>query len=437
MTARYASTNRQKLTRAVLFRALESVILAHASLGLTILDDDTPKAYFARLKEINLDEIVSFVQLSADSDEEQQREIDQILSEQHSTRFQELGRLPAWRVLVLEPKKHDNLRGVDVMFIYHHGIGDGGTGQAFHMALLKALDNASPIEEEVETKSIINPPAIPLLGSLEAIIPLPLSYKFLLTMLWTRAWFPRKMPPTFWCGSPIHVSPDGLKTSYQTLVFPSTIVNKLLAACRAEKTTITALLQVLIAKSFFFVLPAGAPSPVTDVASAIAINMRRFMPEDITDETMGVFTCSTSTNHSRDDLSKSSIWDLARSYRTLLEDKLKAGTRNTDTGLLKLVPNYEKFFKSKLGERREQTFELSNLGVFKGQPGSRWNIPARMIFSQSASVAGAVCEVSVISVKGGEMCVGVSYQEGAVEKELVEKVLGVFRSEVERVSGGV
>lgn len=436
VTARYTSPPGQRLTRPVLLSALEAVIHIHAPLGLTILDEDTPKPRFARLKSINLDQAVSFIQLLSPEEEAQQQEFDEIIAEQHSSSFHNLGQLPVWRVLVIEPEKYDSARGIDVAFVYHHGIGDGATGQAFHMALLKALDSLPPTVEEMQTPYIITPPALQLLDPLETLVALPLSVPFVLRMLWTRVWFPRARPPTFWCGSPIHVGPGGLKTTFRTLSFPTQTVTRLLAACRAEKTTITALLQVLIAKSFFLALPAES---ATSLASSIAVNMRRFMPAPISDETMGVFVCSISANHSRATFARTSQWELARKYRGKLESRISDGTRNTDAGILKHVSDFEKYFRGRVGKRHEGSFEVSNLGVFKGtKPAGSdgWNIPSRVLFSQSANVASCPVDFSVISVKGGDLMLGISFQEGAVEHELMVRVVEILKDQVEKTAVG-
>lgn len=433
VTARYTSPPGQRLTRPCLFRALEIVIGTHAALGLTILDEGTEKPYFARLKSIDLDQAVTFIQLSGSSEEAQQQELDQIISEYHSVRFQGLGQLPVWLVLVVEPEKHDPVRGVDVVFIFHHAIGDGAAGQAFHMALLKALDSP-PASESLQVPHIVTPPALPLLGSLEALVPLPISYALLLRTLWTQVWFPRRRPPTFWSGTPIHLPSDGLKTTFRTIIFTPQTLAYLLSACRAEKTTITALLQVLIAKSLFSALPADSAS---HLASSIAIDLRRSIPATaaVTDETMGVFVCSLATNHARHTLTHTPLWELAREYRCALESRVRAGTRNVDTGMLKYVDDYEKHFRTLLGRCREKSFEVSNLGVFKGvrSRSGGWDVPARVVFSQSAGVAAPAVAFSVMSVKGGEMVVGVSYQDSAVEPELVARVLENLRGEVEEV----
>lgn len=433
MTARYTSPPGQRLTRQILFNALEAVIRVYAPLGLTILDENTAKPRFARLKSIDLDQAVTFIKLSGQSEEAQQEEFDQIFAKQHSMSFHRLGELPVWRILVIEPEKYDaTARGVDVSFVYHHAIGDGASGQTFHMALLKALDSPPSTVGEMQTPYVITPPPLQLLGPLETLVPLPLTLIYLLRTMWTRVWFPPTPSPTFWCGTPIHVTPGGLKTTFRTITFPAHIVTPLLAACRAEKTTVTALLQILIAARFFAALPEKSTSTL---ASTIAVNLRRAMPESVTDETMGVFVCSSSSKHSRAAFERMSIWELARGCRKQLESRVRAGTRNADVGLLRHVGDFEKHFRGRIGKPHEYSFEISNLGVFKGKGAGGWDIPTRVVFSQSANVASCPVDFSVISVKGGDLVVAISFQEGGLEPELMKRVVDGLKSEVEKIAG--
>lgn len=162
------------------------------------------------------------------------------------------------------------------------------------------------------------------------------------------------------------------------------------------------------------------------------------MSASITDETMGVFVCSIADNHSRTKFEQTPLWDLARKYRHKLASRVDAGTRNADVGMLKHVRDFEKHFRGRLGKSHENTFEVSNLGVFKGRKSTAgWDVPARVLFSQSASVANCAVDFSVISVKGGDMALGVGYQVGTVEPELVGRLVETLKSKVEAVAAGV
>lgn len=162
------------------------------------------------------------------------------------------------------------------------------------------------------------------------------------------------------------------------------------------------------------------------------------MSASITDETMGVFVCSIAANHSRAKFEQTPLWDLAREYRHKLASRVDAGTRNTDVGILKHVHDFEKHFRGRLGERRGNTFEVSNLGIFKGRKSAAgWDVPTRVLFSQSASVSSCAVDFSVMSVKDGDMALGVGYQVGAVEPELVGRLVEALKSEVEVIAAGV
>lgn len=405
ITARYTSTH--NLTQETLYTALTALISTYAPLGITLLNEDTPTPRYARLKKINLNEVVTFITLPAG------QEIDTQLQEQHNLKFHNLGQLPLWRILVL---------GSDIAFIYHHALGDGGTGKAFHGALLKALNSPIDAPTPTPTPHVVTPPAIPLLPPLEELTELPLSYMFLLGKLWTRIWFPREPAVTFWSGGVVRVP---LRSLYRSVFFSAGTLDGVVAACRRERTTVTALLQVLAVRAVFGELPESE----TSVASAVPVDLRRFV-EGVEGETMGVFVASVGVTHMRAEVEEGEVWEVARRWRGVLERRVRAGTGDTDTGLLKHLSDYEGYFRSMLGRRREGSVEVSNLGVFSGEGEGEWRVE-RMVFSQSAAVTGCAIELSVVSVKGGEMGVGVSVQEGVVEEELLERVVERLRGEIE------
>jgi len=89
------------------------------------------------------------------------------------------------------------------------------------------------------------------------------------------------------------------------------------------------------------------------------------------------------------------------------------------------------FFQGKVGKERGSCFHVSNLSVMKveGKGKGQWEI-GRVIFSRSAFVSGSAIAVGVMT--GGDRCLtmGFCWQEGAVERDVVEMV-------VEKVSVGI
>jgi hypothetical protein len=77
-----------------------------------------------------------------------------------------------------------------------------------------------------------------------------------------------------------------------------------------------------------------------------------------------------------------------------------------------------------VGSKREYSFEVSNVGVMDGLDDHANVVRVkRVLFSQSSNVTGAAYVFSVASVKGGDLVVGLTWQDGIVEAELAQKVL--------------
>lgn len=100
--------------------------------------------------------------------------------------------------------------------------------------------------------------------------------------------------------------------------------------------------------------------------------------------------------------------------------------------MLRYVNNYQQeLFLSKVGKRRESSYEVSNLGVFKNWKNEELEKHGkgpgveigRMVFTQSANVTGSAFEVSAITGGDGCLVLGISWQKGVVEDILIEKVM--------------
>jgi len=90
------------------------------------------------------------------------------------------------------------------------------------------------------------------------------------------------------------------------------------------------------------------------------------------------------------------------------------------------------FFQGKVGKERGSCFHVSNLSVMKveGKGKGQWEI-GRVIFSRSAFVSGSAIAVGVMT--GGDRCLtmGFCWQEGAVERDVVEMVVEKVRVGIE------
>ena len=139
-----------------------------------------------RLDKIDLREVVQFRDMS---------ESYQFIEDMHQRPFSRMGELPLWRVVVVGrppqsfaspvDKKKDALgteeNEFEVGFFYHHCIGDGKSGAAFHMNFLdtlNALAGADPVIT-LMAERIVEPPKLDLLPSVEEGHVWPLSMMFI------------------------------------------------------------------------------------------------------------------------------------------------------------------------------------------------------------------------------------------------------------------
>ena len=106
---------------------------------MTLSGKEHPKPHFVSLEEIDLDELISFIECPSDILQRAAR-IDEILSEQHSLDFGVEG-LPLWRIIVFGSRQPHDDPTTDIAFVWHHVIGDGASGLTVHSTILQALSS--------------------------------------------------------------------------------------------------------------------------------------------------------------------------------------------------------------------------------------------------------------------------------------------------------
>ncbi|KIW22442.1 uncharacterized protein PV07_12327 [Cladophialophora immunda] len=428
-----------------IYKALGDVITRHPILSSIVVDEHTQDPHFIRLPEIDLDKCVHFqarhLNYDADADGERDVELDELLSAQHGVPYEPPS--PFWRVYILTSSVHPS--HFTVSFFYHHAIGDGNSGMAFHRTFHTALSQSLSIPpSDLSSTSIILSPSTPLLPSLESLHPLPVSTWHLLTILFKhKIWSSRD--PGLWTGFKC-TTPLG-RPGARHLAFSASATTAFKNICRENDTTITGALQTLIAGALF----AHLPEKFTKVACSGALSARRFLPADagITDDSMGVWVLDMSDTYARDcfvphgDPEKGVCdllpWTEAQRSRQNIERVLSLKGHNAGVGMLRYVNDYQQeLFVSKVGKDRDSSFELSNLGLFK--PAGRVEGDSgveigRMVFTQSAGVTASAIEVSVVTGADGCLVLGVTWQKGIVEDDLVENVIKSVKEEVKRLGG--
>src|SRR5579862_1078402 len=180
----------------------------------------------------------------------------------------------------------------------------------------------------------------------------------------------------------------------------------------------TALIIVLVANVLAEVYPE-----YSHFASGSAMSFRRFTGTPKTAIVNYVSSFSNRFSSSREsgylDCSAFS-WDAVRACH----GEIKAATataKDQKVAMLKFANDYPSYFRKQIGKKREFSFEVSNVGLYDCE-----NSIApikRITFSQSSNVIGPPYVFSIATVKGGDMALALTWQEGIVEPETAEKVL--------------
>ena len=410
------------------YRTCESAIRQHPILSAIPIGEDTKEPYWARLPEIDLEGSVSFQKRSHPfpGEDEKDDELEKLLNIQHNTAFSLP--LPYWRVCVLLDAENEHR--FTAVFVFHHAVGDGTSGKAFHRSFLDGLYAAT--EPSAETRRVIASPTMPLLPSIEEIHPMTLTIPYLATTLFKeKVWSWRD--PGLWTGSEIRVP---LETQMRHIVIPKSLATSFRHTCRRHNSTITGALQTIVSRAFFTHLP----ETFTQLKCNGPLSSRKFLPDIVTDDSIGVWIQDYDEYYSRDGVMVDSFpWSEAQRSRRAIESTLSLQGTNASPNLLKYVNDFhQELFLSKVGKQRGSSFELSNIGVFV--PGRKLNDDSskphigRMIFSQCASVTGCAVEISVISGGDGCLVLAFSWQTGVVKERLVSSVIETVKKEVHELA---
>ncbi|VDB95699.1 unnamed protein product [Peniophora sp. CBMAI 1063] len=433
----------------LLYMALHLVIAQHPPLAVTIMNESpTSSARFVRLPSIDLEDMVSYRPYPRGSDDEvvRQRVLNDVIERRLSSRFADLVKLPPWRVVSLHPsydareyRQKENY--MDIALFIHPAIADGISAVVFMGALLAALNSASKLTRFDYPGKIVTPPQSTLLPPLERIRRLPVSYFALVKEMWRRRFLPSRgglwtarpvsRPPR---NEPVDTSLPAVHTRHATRFFSAEKVKNLVAACHGHQTTLTPLLEALIARAFFAVLPVdGSADRLTAICP---INLRPYLPGEHK-ETMGFYISAGQHEFKRE---SADVWEEAkRAERSLVRvlDGMKRG-RHFHVGTLQCIRDTRGYLEEIIDKPRAHSFELSNIGAVDGQF-DRDSGPyalSRMLFTQSACVVGAAVKFGVVTVSGGTMGVSASWAEEVVEDGVVEGILEKLTDLVDGVCSG-
>ncbi|KAG5649588.1 hypothetical protein H0H81_002980 [Sphagnurus paluster] len=327
VAARLIPPQGRLLNQPTLFHALRKVVQSHAALGVRLCDESSNPS-FERLHKIDLTEVVEFSEIS---------DLEAALEALMQRPFDTTSDMPLWRVVALK----DNT----ICFAWHHALGDGMSGLAFHRALLdsiKELGNYDPVADwtVIPSKGYFAPP-------IEAVLDLTPSWRKVVLEVfrlfaptsWTRG-------ASAWTGNPVKMHPC-ITTHARLIEFSPDTILELLPICRSHNATLTSTFHELaISTISSLILAEKQHERYKTISSYVPISLR-----EVAGTSKDVFCDHVSILHTYPLLKTTFSWEEAARYAKLLRSYIpKSGE---EIGMLKfLFGKYEAFFKGKLGKKR-------------------------------------------------------------------------------------
>ncbi|TFK51851.1 hypothetical protein OE88DRAFT_1658512 [Heliocybe sulcata] len=420
VSARYVSTadSSSKLTPSILYPALRKLIETEGALCVRIEYSPSPfrKPKFIRLPTINLDKAVEFKATSGSLQEE--------LEHQTSYGFDfRSTEKPLWRLTVLP----DNT----VIFAYHHAIGDGMSGRAFHISLLQALQTM-PLSDTKETDALVEVPIqINMTPPVEKCTKVTLSVKSLLGVLSGS----RPSGDTPWTALPVTASIPTTKRfrNYVRLIsITPSEATSLLALSKQHKSTLTGTLFALSVHSLSQVLAQGANPKYNSVLVSIPMSLRPLtgIPENRMCDQASAHTILAHLPPPSTPLPNDAFWAEA----TKASDTLRTQRQNSlkiiaNLRFAPLVGGFTGYFKSQLGKPRGSGLSLVNVGAWPRSPSPQdslkpnWEV-AEAAFTQEDTVTGDPVKICVMGGGDGSLTIAVNWGESSAESALMEAFIG-------------
>lgn len=407
--AEYTIPVHLNLSKPAVIHALRDVVESHPALGLCLVGESTPRPSFGRLAGVDLSKVVE----TLDNDDLQAAFEDQL-----SRPFDTTSDMPLWRVVII---KNNYL-----VFAWHHAIGDGLSGLAFHRALLTSFRKVRPVTLDAKTYVPI-PSTTSLPPAIETLTSLKPSWKKIIQEIydlfaptsWTRG-------ASAWTGN--FVSADiSLKTRVRFIELTPEDVKALLAQCRFHNATLTSAYNVL-ATSVLSTLVSDSKSKT--ISSYVPISLRT-----AAGTSPDVFCDHVTALHTYPPIQPTFSWADTSTFSSLLRSStLKA---REEIGMLKfLFGQYEAYFKDKVGKKRQGALEVSNLGRFDirtPEVGDEpWSID-RMAFAQCDSVVGAALKLNCVGDPVGGVTIAVTWGETCIPDSLGESFVSQFEEGLKKL----
>ncbi|KAI0020117.1 alcohol acetyltransferase-domain-containing protein [Xylariomycetidae sp. FL0641] len=429
-------------------RALVEIIEKHPMLRVGIEGAGSKWPKWVQLPSINLKDHIEwrFIDGTLEDFDNASR---QAIVPQVDATFPDLESRPGWRALILLRTQETDF--LDLMFTFNHVNMDGIGGKIFHEDVLRSLHTAQQQPEralprdgtlKLPDKPLELPPPV------EKLDKLPVDLATRLKISW------HYLRPGFLCRDPglarwAPIRAEPYKTQYRDFFLPPDALERVLAACRHHNTTLTGLLHALTLVSLSSHLSAAA---ALAFQAQTPINTRQFIASPhpkhgtfdparaaanyvtLLDHSIGAAAVSRIRSTAKPDL-LDQIWTSAAQFGGEIRRKRAQGLRNDLMGLMGWTSDWRAQMRATARRPRQPSWWVTNLGVFDGGPGQEWSV-RRARFATGAYVVEPAFVVSTISVKGGDLCVGGSWQDCVVSTELGGRVVEDLEGWLGQIAAG-
>lgn len=440
------------------YGAVKKCVDQHPTLSVVVRDMDTDVAFFERVSTLIPEDHISIIEdvavdetIAEKQDEDEMKRLEARLPNILDQPWP--SSRPPWKIVVLPisavNRPPEEPTRCFIGFAFSHALGDGISALAFHRTF-----NAGIFERIDKECSTFATPESDFPAPFDTKKNFSISWGFLLAPL-IAVYLPKFIAeffglrasvsivsPETWTGTKMFFEPEVFNTCLRVIEIPSHDVENALRAARKNQARLTGALHQSITRGLSLALPREIANKF---ASGTAVNMRRAIGKS--DNEMGLYVNACYNSHERDDVRESpwsrKAWDNAQA----ITEKLATAAvtlHDQPVGLLRYVPSIKKWTAGKIGQERDCSYELSNLGAFDATTahdpvtGARCKI-THIVFTRPADATAPPVSISVASVKGGSMVITISWQSGAFgiapesESAAVESLCDWLKEDLKRL----
>lgn len=458
--------------------AVVGVVMRHPMLQVGMMDVTSKTPSWIQLQNLDLTKHLTWHYIEDNDDFDQT--VQETFRIKLDERFADFSiKQPGWWITVI---RQGNNPTMEVLLTWDQSQFDAIGAKVFHEDLTEMLNAEKGAYERNDLDGNIlklPQPAALLPIPIESLTSLPVDVKFLIKSVWEEVrprFLNRDASQAAWC--PIRSSP--YKTQYRFFCIDQTSLRAVLALCRKNKTTITALIHGLALIAFSSHLNAKA-APAFQ--SSTIMDHRRNLPSAPKDVPWvsydrAVANYVTQAFHKYDarlvkriraklasnagegkelsaDLQRE-LWAVSARSRREIVGRLEAGLQNDLVGVFKYVTDWQQTMSDLANRKRQLSWLVTNIGVMDGSASKgksktttqsptngdtkpadevqKWSIE-RAQFGLSAEIPAAAIEFAVVSAAGGGMCVSATWPDCAVDSTLGQRIMADMERWLKQLAG--